>query len=103
MAKKAKKTENVTHVEGTEVNVTQVVEQPKVETPVMEKPLPKKKKDTWEIKDRTYFLKNRQRPLSKAIKACDIYYFDEEKGYERELKYCENQRTVFVRLFFLLV
>ena len=27
-----------------------------VETPVMEKPLPKKKKDTWEIKDRTYFL-----------------------------------------------
>jgi hypothetical protein len=88
MAKKTKKTEVV--------ETPQVVEQPKVETPVMEKPLPKKKKDTWEIKDRTYFLKNRQRPLSKAIKACDIYYFDEEKGYQRELKYCKNQTTVFV-------
>ena len=25
-----------------------------------------------------------------------IYWFDEELGYERELKYCENQRTCFV-------
>ncbi|MGY8866319.1 MAG: hypothetical protein ACKVJK_11930, partial [Methylophagaceae bacterium] len=25
-----------------------------------------------------------------------IYWFDEEKGYERELKYCENQKTSFV-------
>jgi hypothetical protein len=25
-----------------------------------------------------------------------MYWFDEEKGYERELKYCENQRTSFV-------
>ena len=30
------------------------------------------------------------------IKSAGIYYFDEEKGYERELKYCENQRTPFV-------
>jgi hypothetical protein len=30
------------------------------------------------------------------IKGSDIYYFDEEVGYERELKYCENQRTSFV-------
>ena len=30
------------------------------------------------------------------IKSADIYYFDEEKGYERELKYCENQKTPFV-------
>ena len=87
MAKKQKNTEVV--------ETPQVVEQPKVETPVMEKPLPKEK-DTWEVKDRTYFLKNRQRPLSKAIKACDVYYFDEEKGYQRELKYCKNQTTVFV-------
>ena len=26
----------------------------------------------------------------------DIYYFDEELGYERELKYCQNQKTCFV-------
>ena len=76
MAKKAKNTE----VETT----PQVVEQPKVETPVMEKPLPKK--DTWEVKDRTYLI-NKGTPLSKSIKSAGIYWFDEEKGYERELKY----------------
>ena len=26
----------------------------------------------------------------------NLYWFDEEKGYERELKYCENQKTPFV-------
>ena len=30
------------------------------------------------------------------IKSTNIYYFDEEKGYERELKYCQNQVTSFV-------
>ena len=30
------------------------------------------------------------------IKGANIYYFDKEAGYERELKYCENQRTCFV-------
>ena len=30
------------------------------------------------------------------IKSSGIYYFDEELGYERELKYCSNQRTCFV-------
>jgi hypothetical protein len=25
-----------------------------------------------------------------------VYYFDKEKGYERELKYCQNQKTSFV-------
>jgi len=88
MAKKQKNTE----VEST----PQVVKQPKVETPVMEKPLPKQKKDTWEIKDRVYVLRGTKKPLSKLIKATGIYWFDEEKGYERELKYCENQRTCFV-------
>ena len=94
MAKKQTKKENVTHVEDTEVNVTPVVEQPK--EVVKEKPLPTPKKDTWEIKDRFYMLKGNDKPLSKLIKGCDVYYFDEEKGYERELKYCSNQRTPFV-------
>ena len=85
MAKKQK-----TKVEST----PQVVEQPKVETPVME--IPKPKKDKWELKDRVYNLTGMHRPLSKLIKSADIYWFDEEKGYERELKYCENQRTCFV-------
>jgi hypothetical protein len=30
------------------------------------------------------------------VKSAGIYFFDEEKGYERELKYCENQKTPFV-------
>ena len=30
------------------------------------------------------------------MRSTNIYWFDEEKGYERELKYCENQRTCFV-------
>jgi hypothetical protein len=52
--------------------------------------------DTWEIKDRMYVLRGNKKPLSRIIRAAGIYYFDEELGYERELKYCENQRTCFV-------
>jgi len=75
------------------------VEKTVVETPVVETPEPKKvetKKPEWEIKDRAYYLKSNKKPLSYMLKSSNIYYFDEEKGYERELKYCENQRTSFV-------
>jgi hypothetical protein len=65
-----------------------------VETPVVETPKPKK--DTWEIKDRVYYLKNGRSPLTYLIRGSNIFYFDEEKGYERELKYTSNQRTPFV-------
>ena len=84
----------------------EVVEEPQVEnTPIVEAPLPEPKpvvkketpnKDQWEIKERTYFLKGQSRPLSFQLKSSGIYWFDEEKGYERELKYTKNQRTVFV-------
>ena len=43
-----------------------------------------------------YRLTGNKKPLSRMIKSAGIYYFDEEKGYERELKYCQNQKTVFV-------
>jgi len=75
------------------------VEVPVVETPVVETPKPKKvepKKPQWEIKDRVYYLKGNKKPLSYMVKSAGIYFFDESKGYERELKYCENQRTSFV-------
>jgi len=78
---------------------TQEVEVPVVETPIVETPKPKKvepKKPTWEIKDRTYFIKGGKKPLSYTIKSANIHWFDEEKGYERELKYCSNQKTPFV-------
>ena len=94
MAKKTKKVE----VEQPQVQEEEVA----VKTaPVMETPKPKVKKvvpkDDWIIKNRTYFIKGKaKRSLSRSIKSTGIYYFDEEKGYERELKYCENQRTCFV-------
>tara|TARA_R100001082_G_C4355594_1_gene156703 strand:- start:991 stop:1803 length:813 start_codon:yes stop_codon:yes gene_type:complete len=69
------------------------------ETPKVETLRPKKiepKKPEWEIKDRVYILKDGRSPLSKSIRAANIFWFDEEKGYERELKYCENQQTPFV-------
>ena len=78
---------------------TEKAEVPVVETPVVETPKPKKvelKKPTWEIKDRVYNLTGRKKPLSYMLRSSNIYYFDEEKGYERELKYCQNQRTPFV-------
>ena len=86
MAKKTKKTE----VETT----PPVIEEPKVETPVVETAKPKK--DKWEVKARTYFLRRGNKPLSYTIKSANVYWFDEEKGYERELKYCSNQKTCFV-------
>jgi hypothetical protein len=81
------------------VEIPKVVEQPKVETSITETPIiktTKPKKDKWEIKDRIYNLTGMHRPLSKMIQSANIYWFDKEKGYERELKYCENQRTSFV-------
>jgi hypothetical protein len=70
-----------------------VAEQPKV---ARKEPTYKKAEDGWEIKDRVYYLKGRHKPLSRMIRSANIYWFDEEKGYERELKYCENQKTPFV-------
>ena len=69
--------------------VEAVVEPPKQKVEKQVKP-------TWEIKDRVYFLKGNKKPLSKSIRSCNIFWFDEEKGYERELKYTSNQRTCFV-------
>ena len=83
--------------------VTQVTEQIIVEKPIVETTKPKRveKKnptleDGWEIKDRIYKLKGSKKPLSRSIRSANIHWFDEEKGYERELKYCQNQRTCFV-------
>jgi len=78
-----------------------VVEQSKVETPVVEIPEPKvrerlKPSNEWEVKDRVYYLTSNKTPISKSIKSANIYWFDEKKGYERELKYCQNQKTCFV-------
>ena len=91
----------------------EVVEEPRVgstggaepevvqETCVEQKPnrvVPKNKtlSEGWELKNRIYRLKGSKKPLSRSVKSANIHYFDEEKGYERELKYCSNQKTCFV-------
>jgi hypothetical protein len=85
-----------------EVEEPQIQEEIMVETPVVKEkskrkePTYKKAEDGWEIKNRMYRLKGRKKPLSRMIPSANLYYFDEEKGYEREIKYCQNQRTVFV-------
>jgi len=87
----AKKKET-TNVEEPIVEKVMVDEQPKVKAPEVKA----KPKNTWEVKDRLYYLKGRQKPVSRSLRSANIYYFDEEKGYERELKHTINQRTPFV-------
>ena len=73
--------------------------QEKVEVPVVETPVvttPKPKKNDWEIRDRTYILTKNQSPITLTLKSRGLYWFDEEAGYQREVKYCKNQKTVFV-------
>ena len=71
--------------------------------PVVEKTQIKKQptKPEWEIKDRLYTLKSNKRPLvftipSRHTGKRPLLWFDEEKGYQRELKYATNQRSPFV-------
>ena len=66
------------------------------------KPVAKEiEKDTWEIKDRFYHLLNGKSPLtfrlnSKHSSRKPLMYFDEEKGYNRELRYATNMKSPFV-------
>jgi len=54
----------------------------------------------WEIKDRHYLLKG-MKPLtyilrSRSNRRTPLLYFDEQKGYNRELRYATNQKSPFV-------
>ena len=83
------------------------VQEPQTETVVLEQPQARQKdkpiKDNtpilergWEIKDRVYTLRRGLSPLTYTIRTSGLFFFDEEKGYERELKYTRNQKTCFV-------
>ena len=50
----------------------------------------------WEIKDRTYVLKNGMSPLTYKIKSSNIIWFDEKEGVNKEIRYATNQRSLFV-------
>lgn len=71
-----------------------------VETPVVEK-APSAPKNTWEVKDRLYELTGNKKPLVFTVPSMHhankpLLWFDEEKGYNRELRYATNQRSCFV-------
>ena len=60
-----------------------------------------KKVDNWEYKDRNYYLLNNKNPLtytlpSRHTRKYPLVWFDETKGYERELRYATNQESIFV-------
>ena len=62
---------------------------------------PKVKKDTWEYKDRHYYLTGDKEPLTYTIpsrhtRKYPLTWFDPEIGYERELRYATNQKSIFV-------
>jgi len=97
----AKKQTKKVEVKEPYVEETVMVEEAPKEIYVEPKPKRVEKKnkvlnDGWELKDRIYRLKGSFKPLSRSFKSANIHYFDEEQGYERELKYCSNQKTVFV-------
>ncbi len=89
---KAKATEVVVEQEAVEVLEQQV----EVKKPTRVEKTNKTLSDGWELKDRIYKLKGSKKPLSRSVRSANIHWFDEEKGYERELKYTSNQRTPFV-------
>lgn len=91
MAKKTKKQE---------INVTSVEEELIKATPVDKTKLKEKStKDQWVVKDRVYALCDGTSPISYKIHSKGLYWFDKEKGYEREIQYSRNQKTVFVDEF----
>ena len=91
MAKKAKKNE---------VDMNDFVASPRInKSTTVNVAAPKVSKDTWEIKNRVYYLANGLSPLTYTINSRGIYWFDKELGYERELKYTINQKTPFVDEF----
>ena len=47
-------------------------------------------------KDKLYELTINETPIVFILKSKGILWFDPEKGYEREVKYCPNQKTIFV-------
>jgi hypothetical protein len=53
----------------------------------------------WERKDRTYYLLNDMEPLTFRLKSRNIMWYDEENGFEREIKYTTNQKTPFIDEF----
>lgn len=62
-------------------------------------PMPAEPK--WEYRDRLYQMTSNRKPLVYSIPTkhsakVPLLYFDDEKGYQRELRYATNQKSCFV-------
>ena len=88
MAKKKQSASTETQQQDTFVEEIQTADIPKV----TKKSTPK---DKWELRDRVYYLKSGQ-PVSYILRSSRLLWFDEEKGYEREITLTANQNTLFV-------
>ena len=67
----------------------------------MEKQAKKPVEITWEVKDRIYYLKGDETPLtltipSKHTKKHALLYFDEDSKKQKEIRYATNQDSCFV-------
>ena len=86
----------------TPVQETMVAEAPTVniaEESYKTPPMPTK--PTWEYRDRLYEITKDRKPLVYSIPSrhsakVPLLWFDEEKGYQRELRYATNQKSPFV-------
>ena len=83
-----------------DVKIEEYVEK---EEPIKKEVVKEKTKDkTWEIKDRTYYLKGNIIPLtytlnSKHTLRYPLLWFDEETGEQFELRYATNQNSPLVK------
>ena len=77
------------------------VEAPTVSFENTEKTPPMPKVAKWEHKDRLYEMTGNKKPLVWSVPTMHsakkpLLWFDEEKGYQRELRYATNQQSCFV-------
>lgn len=61
----------------------------------------KTKKNTWEVKDRTYYLKGNVIPITFTLNSrhnlrYPLLWFDEESGEQKEIRYATNQNSPLV-------
>ena len=64
-------------------------------------PVSKPPVDNWEYKDKNYYLIGNKTPLtytlpSRHSKRYSLVWFDPKLGYEREMRYATNQKSIFV-------
>ena len=62
---------------------------------------PKVIKNTWEYKDRNYYLLRNKMPLTHTLpsrhsRKYPLVWFDSEQGFEREIRYATNHKSIFV-------